>query len=71
MGLFLFIGGTALAAAGLAGILYCIAVALRCRSARLEDSEMRSKLEKLVRINLISFMLAVFGGICAAAGLMT
>ena len=66
----LFIFGMIVACAGLTGVLYCIAAANRHRKSQLGDAELRSKLDRLVHINLISFMLAVFGGIAAVAGLL-
>ncbi len=67
----IFFFGIALAVVGLAGIIYCIGAAQHCRQAQISDGEMRTRLDKLVKINLISLMVAMLGGLCAiVAGLL-
>ncbi|KIT16892.1 hypothetical protein [Jannaschia aquimarina] len=60
--------GAALTVAGLAGLGWCILVALRARRARLEGPEMEARLRGLVAINLgalacstIGLMMVVLG----------
>ncbi|UWQ19270.1 hypothetical protein [Jannaschia sp. M317] len=44
--------GAALAAAGLAGLVYCIVIAARAKREGLEGAAMEARLRKLVALNL-------------------
>ena len=64
-----YLGGL-LAAAGLAGVVYCLLAALRIRGSAASDAEMRHRLGKLIPINLAAVMTAIVGIVVAAAGLI-
>ena len=53
--------GAALAVLGLAGLVYCIAVAIRARRAGLEGSAMEARLRKLVAWNLGALAVSTLG----------
>ena len=64
-----YLGGL-LAAAGLAGVVYCLSAAFRIRRSAASDDEMRQRLGKLIPINLAAVMTAIFGIMVAAVGLI-
>ena len=61
--------GTALAAAGLIGILACVYVVMKARKAALSDEAMRAKLQKVLAWNMGAFMLSAFGLILVVVGI--
>lgn len=61
--------GSALTLLGLAGILWCAAAAARARKAGLDDAALRSRLQKLVAVNLGALGLSVIGLMCVILGL--
>ncbi len=61
-------GGTALTVLGLAGLVWCIVLALRARKAGLSDEQMRARMQAVVALNVgalavsaLGLMLVVFG----------
>ncbi|WP_373353277.1 hypothetical protein [Pseudoroseicyclus sp. CXY001] len=62
--------GAALAAIGLAGILYSLVRALGARRARLDDAALRARLKPLVPINLAAFFLSFLGLCLAVVGVL-
>lgn len=61
-------GGTALTVLGLAGLAWCIVMALGARKAGLSDDQMRAKMQTVVALNVgalavsaLGLMLVVFG----------
>ena len=61
-------GGAALTGLGLAGLVWCIVMALRARKAGLSDDQMRAQMQKVVALNVgalavsaLGLMLVVFG----------
>ncbi|WP_298430666.1 hypothetical protein [uncultured Jannaschia sp.] len=53
--------GAALAVTGLAGLGWCIAVALRARREGLEGAAMEARLRKLVALNLGALAISTIG----------
>lgn len=61
-------GGTVLTVLGLAGLVWCIVLALRARKAGLSDDQMRARMQTVVALNVgalavsaLGLMLVVFG----------
>ena len=57
----MIIAGTIITLLGLAGLIYCIAKAFQARKAGLEGEEMTAHLQRLVAINMGSFLLSAIG----------
>lgn len=62
--------GAALTAMGLAGLMACIVVAARARSAGLEGDEMEARLRRLVALNLGALAVSALGLMSIVAGVM-
>lgn len=62
--------GTTMAAAGLAGLVWCIVVAARARSARLEGAAMEARLRRLVAVNLGALAVSALGLMLVLAGVI-
>ena len=64
----LIIIGTTLTGIGLIMLGYCISVAIRAKRANLPDEEMRSRLQRVVAINMGALAIAVIGLMCVILG---
>jgi hypothetical protein len=53
--------GTALAVTGLVALGYCIVAAISAKRAGLPDPELRSRLARIVSINMGALLLSVLG----------
>ena len=62
--------GTGLALLGLAIVIYCIVVAIRLRSAGLEDAELRQRLQRVVTINMGALLISALGLMSVVMGVM-
>ena len=62
--------GTALALLGLAMVIYCIVVAIRLRSAGLEDAELRQRLQRVVTLNMGALLISALGLMSVVLGVM-
>ena len=62
--------GTGLALLGLAIVIYCIVVAIRLRSAGLEDAELRARLQRVVAINMGALLISALGLMSVVLGVM-
>ena len=60
--------GAALTLAGVAGLVWCILLALRARRSGTEDEAMRAALQRVVVLNLAA--LGVSALICVVAGII-
>jgi len=60
--------GTAMALAGVAGLIYCIRRALKARKAGLDDTAMRAELQRVVAINLAALGVSAMGLVVVVAG---
>ena len=67
---FLVLPGLILAAAGLAGLVYCILQGLRIRRANLPPEAIHARLHRLLAVNLGSVALAALGLALLLAGLL-
>ncbi len=54
-------GGTVVTVLGLAGLGWCILLALRARKAGLSDDQMRAKMQRVVALNVGALALSVLG----------
>ena len=62
--------GSALALAGVAGLVWCILLALRARRSGLEDAAMRSALQRVVVLNLAALGVSALGLMCVVMGVV-
>ena len=61
--------GVAITLAGIGGLIWCIVSANRVRKAGLSDEEAKTRLNRLVAINLASLAIAGLGLMCLVTGL--
>ncbi|MGQ0564553.1 MAG: hypothetical protein ACT4OK_05715 [Gemmobacter sp.] len=62
--------GAALALAGVAGLVWCILLALRARRSGLDDDTMRSALQRVVVLNMAALGVSALGLMCVVAGII-
>ena len=63
-------GGTALTAAGLAALVWCIVTAARAKARGLADDEMRAVMRRVVVVNMAALAASVFGLMFVVLGIM-
>ncbi len=61
--------GTGITVLGLLGLVWCIVDAARARNAGLDEAGLKSRLQRLVAINLASVGTAGIGIMCVIVGL--
>ncbi|SEK49030.1 hypothetical protein [Roseovarius nanhaiticus] len=61
--------GAAVSAAGLGGLLWCIARVWRARRAKLDDERMRAVLQKVLPINMGALFMSVIGLMLVVIGI--
>lgn len=62
--------GTALALAGIGGLIWCIVLATRARNAGLPDAELRARLQQVVALNMAALGIAALGLMLVVAGIL-
>ncbi len=62
--------GTGVSCVGLMGIFYCIWVAYTVRRDQLPEDETRSRLQRLVAINMVALFLSVIGLMLVVVGIL-
>ena len=62
--------GAAIAAAGLAGLVWCIFAVARARRSQLSDEQMRARLRQAVTVNMAAFLTSVLGLILVVVGVI-
>lgn len=62
--------GAALTLAGVAGLVWCIYVAVRAKKAGLSDEAMRATLQKVVIWNMAALAVSGIGLMCVVMGVM-
>lgn len=62
--------GAAIALAGVAGLVWCIILALRARRAGLSDDELRARLQHVVVLNMAALGVSALGLMCVVAGIL-
>ncbi|RDW12699.1 hypothetical protein [Paracoccus thiocyanatus] len=63
-------GGTALTAAGLVGLAWCIVTAARAKARSLADDQMRATMRKVVAVNMAALAASVLGLMFVVLGIM-
>jgi hypothetical protein len=62
--------GAAIALAGVAGLVWCIVLALRARRAGLSDDALRARLQHVVVLNMGALGVSALGLMCVVAGIL-
>lgn len=62
--------GAALTMAGVAGLVWCILLAMRARKSGLPDDQMKAALQKVVALNLGALMVSALGLIAVVVGVI-
>lgn len=62
--------GAVIAAAGLAGLVWCIVAVARARRQHLPDEEMRQRLRRAVTVNMAAFLTSMLGLILVVVGVI-
>lgn len=62
--------GAALTLAGVAGLVWCIYLAVRAKKAGLSDEAMRASLQKVVVLNMAALAVSGLGLMCVVLGVM-
>ena len=63
-------GGAALTLAGVAGLVWCVVLALRAKRSGLEDAAMRAALQRVVVLNLGALALSGLGLMLVVVGVI-
>lgn len=63
-------GGALLSLVGVAGLVWCIVLAMRARKSGLPDDAMRQRLQKVVAINLGALAVSFFGLMLVLVGVI-
>ena len=62
--------GAVLALAGVAGLVWCILLALRARRSGMPDDAMRAALHRVVVLNMAALAISALGLMCVVAGIL-
>ncbi len=62
--------GSFVALLGLAGLIYCILLAAKAKSAGLSDEDMKARLQKVVALNMGALFLSALGLMMVVIGVM-
>jgi hypothetical protein len=62
--------GAGLALIGVAGLIWCIVLALRARRSGMEDEAMRAELQRVVVLNMAALGVSALGLMCVVAGIL-
>jgi hypothetical protein len=62
--------GAAVALVGLAGLIWCITLAVQARRAGLDDAALRARLQRIVAINMGALFLSVIGLMTIVIGIL-
>ena len=60
--------GAALTLAGVAGLVWCIVLAMRAKRAGLPDDQMRATLQRVVILNMAALAVSGIGLMCVVFG---
>ncbi len=67
---YLIWGGALLSLVGVAGLVWCIVLAVKARKSGLGDEDIRARLQKVVAINLAALALSFFGLMLVLVGVI-
>jgi hypothetical protein len=62
--------GTAIALAGVVGLGWCVALAMRARRAGLPQDQMRAALQRVVALNMGALAVSTLGLMCVVLGIL-
>ncbi|MCA8881610.1 MAG: hypothetical protein KDA73_17015 [Rhodobacteraceae bacterium] len=62
--------GAAISLIGVAGLVACIVIAAKARTAGLSDEALRNRLKGLVALNMGALMVSAIGLMCVVIGIM-
>lgn len=62
--------GAALTLVGVAGLVYCVIIALRAKKAQLPDDQMRAVLQRAVVLNMAALAVSGIGLMCVVFAVM-
>lgn len=63
-------GGALLSLLGVAGLVWCIVLAVKARKSGLPDDQIRQRLQKVVAINLAALAVSFFGLMLVMVGVI-
>lgn len=62
--------GALVSLAGIAGLIWCVMIALRARREGLDDAAMKERLQKVVAINMGALFLSAIGLMMVVIGIL-
>ena len=62
--------GALVSLAGIAGLIWCVMIALRARREELDDAAMKERLQKVVAINMGALFLSAIGLMMVVIGIL-
>ena len=62
--------GAVLTLIGVAGLVWCVMIAIRARREGLDDAEMKARLQKVVALNMGALAVSAIGLMCVVIGIM-
>lgn len=62
--------GAGLTLVGVAGLVWCILIALRARNAGLDDADLKARLQRVVAMNMGALALSALGLMCVVIGIL-
>lgn len=62
--------GSLFSLGGVAGLLWCIALAIKARRADLSDDNMRARLQHIVTLNMVALGVSALGLMLVVAGIL-
>lgn len=62
--------GALVSLVGIAGLIWCVLIALRAKRERLDENEMKSKLQRVVAINMGALFLSAIGLMMVVVGIL-
>jgi hypothetical protein len=62
--------GAVVTLVGVAGLLWCVLLVRRARSEKLEDAEMRARLQRVVALNMGALFLSAIGLMMVVVGIL-
>lgn len=62
--------GAAMSLAGVAGLIWCILLAMKARRAGLSDADMRARLQRVVVLNMAALGVSALGLMLVVTGIL-
>ncbi|PTE19912.1 hypothetical protein C5F48_20380 [Cereibacter changlensis JA139] len=62
--------GAAISLAGVAGLVWCIVLAMQARKAGLEEEAMHARLQRVVTLNMAALGISALGLMCVVVGIL-